>query len=339
MAKAVQVPRRGPFLQVVKAAIAVIAAWLITPLLVPGPPPIFAAIAALLVVQPSVNQSFSRALEFTAGVVGGVVFASGMGLVFGFQSWVVLVAATIGLFLAWLLRMTPVGANQIAISALLVLAIGANTPEYALDRVIETVIGAVLGFVVNILVIPPVAMGPARESMHALTEDIAAAFERLADALTTPQTDADREELIAKARLLRPQLEKADAALTAASESLTFNPRGRAHRAELTELAHLLDRFTPVVTQLAGMTRGVYDRYEPDLGTDPIVRDIADQLRRAAHDARLLLGRAEPEVTTMTGQVAALTTPLVISRPPVHWVLVGALVEDLRRVHETLTTP
>ena len=63
-------PRRGPFLQVAKSAIAMIAAWVAAGALVPGPPPIFAAIAAVLVVQPSINQSFTRAVYdgYTASI-------------------------------------------------------------------------------------------------------------------------------------------------------------------------------------------------------------------------------------------------------------------------------
>ncbi|MEN2741176.1 FUSC family protein [Microbacterium sp. X-17] len=338
MTKAVRAPQRGPFLQVVKSIVATLAAWLIAPLLIPGPPPIFAAIAALLVVQPSVNQSFTRAIEYTAGVIAGVVFASGLSILFGPQPWVILVAVAGGLLLAWALRMTPVGSNQIAISALLVLSIGVSTPAYALDRVIETLIGAVLGFIVNLLIVPPVLARPAQEKIDALGAEMAAAFDRLADALVTPQTPAQREDLMTRVRLLRPLLATANAAVAAAAESLTFNPRGRRHREELAELAHLLEKFTPIVTQLSGMTRGVYDRYDPDLGADPIVREIADQLRRAGHDTLLLLRRAEPSESTMTAELPVLTTPLVVAQAPRHWILVGALVEDLRRVHENLTT-
>ena len=52
--------RRAPLLQVAKSAIATGAAWLVAGLLFPGVPPVFAAIAALLVVQPSLNQSLTR---------------------------------------------------------------------------------------------------------------------------------------------------------------------------------------------------------------------------------------------------------------------------------------
>ena len=63
---AIRASRRAPLLQVLKSAAATIAAWLIAGWLIPGPLPVFAAIAALLVVQPSVNQSLAKALERSA---------------------------------------------------------------------------------------------------------------------------------------------------------------------------------------------------------------------------------------------------------------------------------
>ncbi|WP_308116502.1 aromatic acid exporter family protein [Leifsonia poae] len=62
---------RVPFLQVAKTAIAMILAWVTASVFVPGNLPVFATIAALLVVQPSVNQSVGRAIERSLGVIVG----------------------------------------------------------------------------------------------------------------------------------------------------------------------------------------------------------------------------------------------------------------------------
>src|SRR5688572_13934079 len=139
--------RRAPLLQVLKSAAATIAAWLLAGWLVPGPLPVFAAIAALLVVQPSVNQSLSKALERSAGVILGVVIAVLLTMVLGPQSWVVLAAVVVAMLIAWALRASTGTANQVAISAVLVLALGTSNPDYALDRIIETLIGAAIGFI------------------------------------------------------------------------------------------------------------------------------------------------------------------------------------------------
>ena len=330
--------RRQPWLQVAKSAVATVLAWLLAGWLIPGPLPIFAAIAALLVVQPSLNQSVVKGIERSVGVVAGVVIASILSLVFGQATWVVLLAVAAALLIAWLLRMTTGTSNQVAISALLVLGLGAATPQYAVDRVIETVIGAVIGFVVNLVLVPPVALRPAHDSVDVLGAEVAASLDRLADALETPQTAAQLEELMVTARLMRPMRDAAETALLAAEESLTLNPRGRRRREELARLQSALERFSSIVTQVLGMTRAVYDRYDDGLAAEPTVRAIAEQLRRAAHDVRRVVRRTHPDpAEPPTASIPALTAPLTIAAPSAtHWILIGSLLEDLRRIHENL---
>ena len=332
----IRAAQRTPLLLVVKSAVATIGAWLLASWLIPGPPPVFAAIAALLVVQPSLNQSFSKAIERSVGVVAGVLLASALGLFFGNATWVILVAVAAGLLLAWVLRLAPGAASQIAISAILVLALGPATPDYAVDRIVETLLGAVLGIIVNVLLVPPVAIGPAREAIAGLRAELSASLDRLADALTAVRTRAQVEELMLEARLLRPMRDKAEAAINAGSESLTLNPRSGAHRAELARMTEMLQLYTPIVTQVAGMTRAVYDHYTPDIVGEPHVQAIAEQLRRAAHD----IERVGLPSDDVVDEPPALTTPLVIAKAPTaHWILIGSLLEDLQRIHTSLTAP
>jgi uncharacterized membrane protein YgaE (UPF0421/DUF939 family) len=332
--------RRQPWLQVLKSAIATIAAWLVAGALFPETLPVFAAIAALLVVQPSLNQSLSKAVERSVGVIAGVIVASLLALAFGQATWVVLAAILAALVLAWLLRMTTGTSNQVAISAMLVLALGAATPQYAVDRVLETIIGAVIGFVVNLLLVPPVALAPAHRAIDALGEEIANSLERLAAALRTAQTPAQLEEVMLTARLMRPMRDAADTALLEGAESLTLNPRGRRRREELARLQESLETFGPIVVQVIGMTRAVYDRYDASLVAEPAVRAIAEQLDRAAHDVRRTVRRTSRDPSEpRTASIPALTAPLVIGAPSSgHWVLVGSLLEDLRRIHDALST-
>ncbi|MDR5698572.1 FUSC family protein [Agromyces aerolatus] len=333
--------RRMPLLQVVKAVVATIGAWLVAGWLIPTPLPVFGAIAALLVVQPSVNQSFGKAIERSVGVILGVLVATGLVLLLGSASWVVLIAIAAALLIAWALRMTPGTANQVAISAMLVLALGGTTPDYALDRVIETFIGAVIGIVVNALVVPPVAIAPARRDLALLGGELAASLDRLATALTTAQSPAALQELLLEARLMRPMRDAADASIATGEESLTLNPRRSRHRDELREMRILLDRLTPIVTQVVGMTRAVFDHYDPSLAEEPTVPAIAEQLRRAGHDVRLAVHLADVDPQPPTSAVPALTSPLIVAPPRTdHWIVIGSLMEDLRRIrHELLDAP
>ncbi|MGW9631851.1 FUSC family protein [Agromyces sp. NPDC055520] len=329
--------KRVPILQVAKASAATIAAWLVAGWLIPGPLPVFAAIAALLVVQPSVNQSFGKAIERSIGVILGVLIATAVSLVFGQNSWIILVTIVIAMLVAWSLKMTPGTSNQVAISAMLVLALGASSPQYAVDRIIETLIGAAIGIIVNALIVPPVALAPARSHLSLLGGELAASLDRLANALENPQAPADLQRLMVEVRLLRPMRDAADVSISTGEESLTLNPRRSAHRTELVEMRSLLEKLSPIVTQVIGMTRAFFDHYDAALAEEPTVQAIAEQLRRAAHDVRLAVHLADVDPEPPTSAIPALTAPLVIAPPKSgHWILIGSLMEDLRRIRDEL---
>ncbi|HYI32002.1 MAG TPA: FUSC family protein [Glaciibacter sp.] len=330
---------RVPFLQALKTSIAVILAWFVAQLLLPTELPIFAAIAALLVVQPSINQSLGRAVERSLGVVGGVLVAFAVGAVFGTSSWVVLVAIVLCILLAWALRLSPGSSNQIPISAMLVLSIGLATPEYAFERVIETVIGASIALLVNVLIVPPVVLQPVRDSVSLLAEEVADSLNRVANALRSPQSMAELEELMIKARLLRPMLEASDSAIAQAEESLTLNPRQAKYRRVLEPHKHLQQRLRALVTRAIGMTRALRDHYDDSLYLEPSVQAFSLELSRAAHDLTLLARESTDaaENGRRDAEQPALTAPLIIATPhPQHWILIGSLMEDLRRVREEI---
>lgn len=341
---------RGSLLQVLKTSVAAILAWLLSSVLIRQELPIFAAIAALLVVQPSVNQSLAKGIERSVGVILGVVIAYAAGQLLGDDSWVVLSVIVVSLLVAWALKLTPGSSNQIPISAMLVLAIGAQTVAYALDRVLETVIGAVVGLIVNALIVPPVLVAPARLAVGRLASSVASSFERLATALRTKQSREDLDALLEEVRGLRPLEAKAIAELNRAEESLTFNPRAPRYRPAIEEDRRLIGRMSILVNRVIGMTRAVHDNYGSDLLDDPVVGSIAIELDRAAHDTRLLArdvgakgSRSRRNVPgesrqPITAELPALTAPLVIAKPdPRHWILVGSLMEDLRRIREEIT--
>lgn len=335
----VRASRRVPLIQVIKAALAVLAAWLVASTIFPERYPVFAAIAALLVVQPSVTQSFGKAIERSFGVVVGVLVATGIAYVFGDFGWVVMLATVIAVMVGWALRLTPGTANQVPISAMLVLSIGLHSPGYAVERIIETVIGAAIAVIINVAIVPPVILRPAHLAVRRLADEVASCIDRIAEALTSPQSPEQIDELLVTTRLLRPMQQKAQDALLEGTESLTLNPRRSKHRSVLDADAGLYRRLAPLVTRVLGMTRALHDHYDERLHEEPTVQAISTELQRAAHDLRRLVRHTVPadEPAPPTTSVPALTTPLTIATPhPEHWVLLGALMEDLRRIREEI---
>ena len=82
------------------------------------------------------------------------------------------------------------------------------------------------------------------------------------------------------------------------------------------------------------MTRALVDDYDDTIAGDRYATAIAEQLHRAAHDLRLAVSTGDLD---LSAEEPALTRPLeVITAPPTHWMLIGSLLVDLRRIHDSL---
>ena len=330
------VAARPPALQLAKAGGAAVLSWFVCLLIFPGSLPMFGAIAALLVVQESVDQSLTKGVERVVGVLFGVSVALGAGALFGTNSWLFIAAIIVSMGVGWLLRMSATSTNQIAISAMLMIALGGSEIDYGVERLVETAIGAAIGVTVNAIIAAPVRTDVMHAQITSLTEHAAAALDRLADALDEPRDDAWLEDMLGSARELHEERAQVHGALRRARESLRLNPRSRRHMRQLLDDDALFQRVQPIVTQVIGMSRALYDLYDPELVTDPSVIGMRQEIRRAAHDLARL---GSPAVETeQAPEPPALTAPYTISRPPPrHWVLIGSLMEDLRRVRGRIT--
>jgi len=331
---------RAPVIQVAKSTAAAVLAWFICVLIFPEQIPIFGAIAALITVQENVSQSLTRGIERVIGVIVGVSVALAAALVFGTSNWLFVVAILVSISVGWLLKMSSGSTNQVAISALLMIALGGSSLLYGFERIVETVIGAIIGFTINALVVAPVKIDPAREAINTLGYEASLALERLADALSEPRGSAWLHEMMLNARLLLAQRDRIGQITQKAFETLQLNPRAQRYRPQLEQEEALLRRLDPIVNQIVGMTRALYDNYEPELVDDPGIQGITVEMRKAAHDLRRLLNPehiAYPDA--QTEPVPALTAPYTIPKPnPKYWVLIGSLLEDLRRLRNRILT-
>jgi hypothetical protein len=337
-----QEKKRTPFLQVAKTALAALAAWFLAIVIFGENQPIFAAIAALIVVQPSINQSLGKALERSVGTVLGVAIAFGATLAFGPSGWIVLVAVVAAILIAWSLKLTPGTASQIALSAMLVLALGTVTPTYAFDRILETILGAAVGIIINALIVPPVALEPANRAVSELGVNVAHILEDISAVLTRPTSYAVLNDIYLRSRALRGEYNTARATVARAQESLRFNARRNKHTLTIENDVMLMDILAVLVTRTMGLSRAVRDHYDDSVIAEKSIQAIAEEFSRAGHDLRLLVRNAGlPAITTPhpdTSEIPALTAPITVVKPSLHnWVLIGFLMETLRLVRSEIT--
>ena len=138
-----------PFVHVAKIATAALVAWFLCAAFITDQAPVFAGIAAVMVVQPSIAATLSRAAERSLGVVLGVVTASVVAFTLGSGSIAVIVTIVAAVLVAWALRLSVTSSVQVPISAMLVVAFSASMPGYESHRILETIIGAAVGVGVN----------------------------------------------------------------------------------------------------------------------------------------------------------------------------------------------
>ena len=148
------------------------------------PPPLIAALTALLVVQATLASALVNGVQRVFSVVAGVALAVMFVSVVGLTWWSLgaLVAASI--VVGQLLRLGP-HLVEVPISAMLVLGVGhaAGAESIGSGRVVETLVGAIVGVLVNIAFPPPVRTRDASGAVAAFADEIAALPEAAADAL------------------------------------------------------------------------------------------------------------------------------------------------------------
>ena len=157
---------RTQILLATKAAVAAGIAWAVALLVDPHSRPYFAPLAVILIVQPTVYDSLSRAFQRVVGVVLGVAAALAVSHFLTPSGWSIAIIVFVGLLLGWSVRLGPQGVVQVPVSALLVFAVGSATPGYGGRRVVDTLIGSAIA--VLAVLVSPSAPAPERVVSNAL---------------------------------------------------------------------------------------------------------------------------------------------------------------------------
>ena len=213
-----------------RLTLAAVASYLAAEATLPGPVPVLAPLTALLVVQLTpvslLSSGFDRVVSVIAGVGLAVVVSSTLGL----SWWSLGLVIVISLLVGQVLRL---GDNllEVPISAMLVLGVGAASAESAAgQRIAETLVGAVVGVLSNLLFPPRVATSDAAAAIERLGGDVARLLREAAQELASDHADGaelvDRAgDWLGQARRLTHGIPNIGAALLRAEESRRLNLR------------------------------------------------------------------------------------------------------------------
>ncbi|MCZ7413207.1 MULTISPECIES: FUSC family protein [unclassified Streptomyces] len=358
MVKFVQRRNEPVVVQTVRSATAATLAYIAALwLLGSRPPPLLAPLTALLVVQVTLYATLTSGIRRVNAVVAGVLIAVGFSALVGLSWWSLGLLIISALVLGHVVRAGEF-VPEVAISAMLVLGVSHAT-ELALSRVLETVIGAVVGLLFNIVFLPPVWVESAGEEI----EDLAGRMRRLlldlGEEISGHHPVERAAERLHEARRLDHDVVEVDASLVRAEESVRLNPRVREGLLSRIVLRTGLDTLEICAVVLRVTARSITDlakqRTEETLFPDEVsaaLRElfahmagavesygvlITTQVSASAEEAEAFLATELSAARTSRDHVAHLLLATVQEHPR-QWQLHGALLADIDRVLDELDT-
>lgn len=291
-------PERDVAVQSLKAAAAAALAWAVAGWWWDAPMALLAPWTAVVIVESTVYRSLRSGLQQLAVIVAGTVVAAGAALVTGNTMAALLVALPITVLLGNYARFGQQGLYA-PTTALFVLAYGSYTAYGILHRLLESIIGAVIGIAVNALVLPPVHGRSVRHVLYRLPRDSADLLRTMADGLRDPEGDGwgqkDAESWYDQARRLSATVTDLATARGWDDESHRFNPGYRMRRrGRPAPSAHWDTVWERVAEQLRALTRTLSETATDRLTPPPaaalaLLADVLDAAGDVCgHDLRTL---------------------------------------------------
>ncbi|MDX6329495.1 MAG: hypothetical protein QOI83_1878 [Streptomycetaceae bacterium] len=342
--------------QTVRSAVGATIAYQAALWLTNEPAPLTAPLTALLVVQVTFYATLTTGVRRAVSVVGGVLIAIGFGALVGLTWWSLGILILASLVTGHFLKVDEFVA-EVAISAMLVLGV-AHQAAAAWDRVLETLIGAAVGVLLNALFAPPVFLRPAGEAVEDLACKMRRLLERIGEELGQGATADQAGGWLHEARRLNSEIARVDAELSRAEESTRLNPRVRHGMQARIVLRSGLDTLEICAVVLRTLCRSLSDLARPREGYPPlydeeiaaglqeVLRHVADavdnfgrlitaQVTAGAERAEAQLARALTEGRAARARVARLLRSET-DRDVERWELHGALLANIDRLLDEL---
>jgi hypothetical protein len=235
--------------------------------------PVTAALTALLIVQVTLVGTVADTMRRILSVLVGVGVAIVVATQVGFTWWSLTALVAVSILIGQALRL---GGHllEVPISAMLILAAGGAGVQ-AVDRILETIIGAIAGVLVNVVVPPRPGTHSAGAAVEGYARDIADLLYRIADTLEHEPITRERAwGWLNELRVITNRAVEVDQVLAEARQSRRLNPRAAGTSDPVPDLQDGLDALEHSAVALrallrsladgAGSAREQHDEDEPD---------------------------------------------------------------------------
>jgi uncharacterized membrane protein YgaE (UPF0421/DUF939 family) len=305
LARALRVPgrEREALVQAGKMALAAVLAWLVSRLL-PSPQSFIAPYSAVFLMAETVYRSIRNAVQQTVTLMLGLVLAYvGANLI-----PVPLAALGVTVFVGMLLgRWQRLGSSGswVGITALLMVTYGtADSEQYLLERLGESLLGAVVGVAVNVLILPPVHLRHTRQAGIALAGEVRELLCSIAGELVADWDIETAQSWLRRARTLDLTVRHARDALGRDRESARFNPRWRVLARRAGAAPAKIESSIDTLAEVSEQLQRIAEALVTDEPMDPQFRNgFADVLETLAQAIACYEESLEQRVESLPGRL------------------------------------
>jgi hypothetical protein len=288
----------------------VVASWIF-----PQTQPLLASLTALLVVQLTPVSLLASGLDRVLSVVAGVSVAVVFSAVVPLTWWSLGLLIAVSILIGQALRL---GSNlvEVPISAMLVLSVGSLGAESAgWQRITQTLVGAAVGVLSNLLFPPKVATAEAGTAIAGLADELTRLLDRAASQMTT--LDMSTKDVAAhasgwldEARRLTHDIPRVGSALLRAEQGRRLNLRALGTPDTGPGLRQGLEALEHSAVAVRSMFRSLLDAVsDPSWPVGEVGQALTGAVAQLLHDLAAGLGAF--------GQlVRAQAQPLEEGKPP-----------------------
>ena len=326
-------------LQMLKATLAAVAAWVVTELILGLRQAYLAPWVALLTVHATIYRTMWRGVQTVIAVGLGILLSLVIVEAFEVSPWSFGLALLIGLALARIRMLRDEGIT-VATTVLFVLTTGYHISDQRAidllpDRLLGVAIGVAVALLVNLLVLPPLNDRSAQQQIDGVDRRLGGLLVDMARQLRQPREEQEEDDWIERTRSIDTQLKHAGFLVRTAQESRTWNPRRQLHpREQLESYPQVLERLEEGVSQTRNIARHVRESSRASHEWDPRFReryiDLMEELGRRIADP-------DGDVAHLRCALDRLSKDLSDENlPGLLWPLYGALIASLQIIVEVV---